>query len=58
MENISITFINEYTNRSVSYDYPKKIEIFDNGIVVVDCIHGFKTKMFSNEWTEIKIEKW
>ena len=58
MENTSITFINEENNRSVSYDYPKKIEIFDNGTVVLNCIDGFTTRIFDNEWTKIEIEKW
>lgn len=58
LENASITFIDKENNRTVSYDCPKKIEFFDNGIVVVDCVDGFKTKIFNNEWTKIEIEKW
>lgn len=58
MGNTSITFINEENNRLVSYDCPKKIEIFDNGTVVLNCADGFATRIFNNEWTKIKIEKW
>ena len=58
MKNASITFINEENNRLVSYDYPEKIEIFDNGTVVLDCADGFITRIFDNEWTKIEIEKW
>ncbi len=60
MENISITFIDEENNRSISYDHPRNIEFLDNGIVVVDCggIFEFKTRMLANEWTRIEIEKW
>lgn len=58
MENASVTFIDKENNRSVSYDYPRNIKFLDNGIVVVDCGDEFRTRIFSNEWTKIEIEKW
>lgn len=58
MENISITFIDEENNRSVSYDSPVEIKIFENGAVSVLCRDNFKTIITNNEWTKIEIEKW
>jgi hypothetical protein len=58
MEGMSITFIDEKNNRSVSYDSPVEIKIVENGAVKILCDDNFRTIINAGEWTKIEIEKW
>ena len=53
----SITFIDEISNRRISYDAPKEMEFLDTGGVRIKCKDGFKTIICSDEWQRIMKKK-
>ncbi len=54
----SITFIDTKRHRSISYDNPKRIDLLDNGAVLIRCEDSFAALLKPDEWEHIEIERY